>query len=283
MLSMMLRMSAVNTVQHYENFPVASLLLPKHAVPAVQALYRFARTADDIADDCARDAGERLAQLDELSTQLASPQTASLSVISDLELFIAQGKLPVSYLHQLLSAFKQDVTQDADHDAIRHATMESLLDYCSRSANPVGRLMLHSVGAPCTAASFTACDQICTSLQLINFWQDLAKDDLDGRIYIPNDWFIKYGSPISPNDVAYGHMMKALCQDARERMWAGAPLLRQLKGRFKAEIALTMAGGLRILEKLDSINYAVNDARPKLTWRDVPACLRIAWRLYLFK
>jgi hydroxysqualene synthase len=281
---MILTMSAfntpINTVQHYENFPVASLLLPKHAVPAVQALYRFARAADDMADEGTATHPERLQALDELTLQLESPQTAHQVLIHDLAPFIGQGKLPVVYLQQLLSAFRQDVSQDASRDDVRFATMGSLLDYCSRSANPVGRLMLHCVGAPCTASSFAASDAICTSLQLINFWQDLAKDAVNGRVYIPNDVFTQHGSPSGPKHSGYAPMMAALCLDARQRMEAGAPLLEMLQGRFKAEIALTMAGGLRILDKLTAVNYDVIHHRPKLWWLDAPACLGIVFALY---
>jgi phytoene synthase len=140
--------------------------------------------------------------------------------------------------------------------------------------------MLHCVGAPCTAASFAASDHICTSLQLINFWQDLAKDAVNGRVYIPQDIFAKHDSPSSQAHAGYAPMMAQLCQDARQRMVAGLPLLAMLSGRFKAEIALTMAGGLRILDKLEAVNYDVVKHRPKLAWYDAPACLKIVWRLY---
>jgi squalene synthase HpnC len=277
---MMLSMSVSNTVNHYENFPVASLLLPKRAVPAVQALYRFARAADDIADEGDAPHSERLQALNSLVQQLNAPHRASSLLITDLAPFIDQGQLPTEYLLQLLRAFMQDVDQDARADEVRHPSMDALLDYCSRSANPVGRLMLHCVGAPCTTGSFAASDHICTSLQLINFWQDMAKDALNGRVYIPQDIFTQHGSPTSPSHAGYAPMMAALCLDARQRMLAGAPLLKHLSGLFKAEIALTMAGGLRILDKLAAANYDVINHRPKLNWRDASACLGIVWDLY---
>ena len=280
MLFMSVFNSSVNTVHHYENFPVASLLLPKHAVPAVQALYRFARAADDIADEGNAPYQHRLNALDDLLQQLKSPGSSPNPLIRDLAPFMAQNKLPTAYLQQLLSAFRQDVMQDASTDPVRHASMAALLDYCSRSANPVGRLMLHCVGAPCTASSFAASDAICTSLQLINFWQDLAKDALNGRVYIPHDIFEQHGNPASPSHSGYVPMMTVLCLDARQRMLAGVPLLAHLSGRFKAEIALTMAGGLRILDKLCAVNYDVIHRRPTLGWRDSATCLRIVWQLY---
>jgi squalene synthase HpnC len=276
----MLSMSQLNRVHHYENFPVASLLLPKHAVPAVQALYRFARAADDVADEGNAAHSERLHTLTAWAAQLASPSTADTPLIRDLAPFIAQGTLPVAYLSQLLSAFQQDVEQDAQGLAFRHANMDSLLDYCSRSANPVGRLMLRCVGVACTPAHFAASDAICTSLQLINFWQDLAKDADKQRVYIPQTVFEQHGRPTHPSHSGYAPMMAALCLDARQRMVSGLPLLGQLSGRFKAEIALTMAGGLRILDKLAAVHYDVVNHRPTLAWQDAPACLKIVWQLY---
>jgi phytoene synthase len=143
--------------------------------------------------------------------------------------------------------------------------------------------MLHAVGEPyaqCNAASFAASDHVCTSLQLINFWQDMAKDALADRVYIPQEIFEYHGSPINPSTAGYQPMMQALCDDARQRMLAGAPLLSHLKGRFKAEIALTIAGGLRVLDKLAACEYDVVTCRPTLGWRDAPACLRTVWQLY---
>ncbi len=271
---------AINRVHHYENFPVASLLLPRHAVPAVQALYRFARAADDLADEGDASTSQRLSALSDLAQQLESAPMASSPLVRDLAPFIAQGKLPTAYLLQLLSAFTQDVQQDAAAEPVRHATMDSLLDYCARSANPVGRLMLHCMGAPCTPSSFAASDAICTSLQLINFWQDLAKDAIQGRVYVPQTVFVAHGSPSGAGHAGYAPMMAALCADARTHMVQGAPLLTQLSGRFKAEIALTMAGGLRMLDKLAAVNYDVIHQHPTLGLTDVPACLHLVWKLY---
>jgi squalene synthase HpnC len=291
---MMLAMSAssassasfnpANSVQHYENFPVASLLLPRQAVPAVRALYRFARAADDIADEGNSPYDERLHVLHGFAQQLNTPAQASNLLVRDLAPFVADGTMPVQYLQALLKAFIQDVEQDQNAVNVaadfRHATMSSLLTYCAHSANPVGRLMLHAVGAPCNALTFAASDHICTSLQLINFWQDMAKDAASGRVYIPQDVFERHGKPSSPAAAGYQPMMQALCADARQRMIRGTPLLAHLNGRFKAEIALTMAGGLRILDKLAACEYDVVHRRPTLNWRDAPACLRIVWALY---
>jgi squalene synthase HpnC len=276
--------SPANSIQHYENFPVASLLLPRHAVPAVQALYRFARAADDIADEGNAKFNERLQALQSLAAQLDAPHNASSQLVRDCAPFIANRTLPVQYLQNLLKAFIQDVEQDQNAakfaSDFRHATMDTLLNYCSNSANPVGRLMLHAVGAPCNALTFALSDHICTSLQLINFWQDMAKDAAAGRIYIPQDVFKRHGNPSSPTTGGYQPMMAELCADARARMLKGRPLLAHLSGRFKAEIALTMAGGLRILDKLAACEYDVAHRRPSLSWRDTLACMSIVWRLY---
>lgn len=270
----------INSVQHYENFPVASLLLPRHAVPAVQALYRFARAADDIADEGNESPEERLLALQSLLMQLQEPHHASSSLVRDCAPFIVERILPVQCLQDLLKAFIQDVEQDQLAAKYRHSTMDSLLNYCAYSANPVGRLMLHAVGAPCNPFTFAASDHICTSLQLINFWQDMAKDSVAARVYIPQNVFERYGKPSTHVDAGFKPMMQELCADARDRMLKGTPLLAHLNGRFKAEIAFTMAGGLRILDKLSVCEYDVFNKRPSLNWRDTFACMRIVWKLY---
>ena len=258
----------MNSVQHYENFPVASLLLPKHCVPAVQALYRFARAADDIADEGDAPAATRLAQLDDLSQQLKNPAHAQNSLVADLAPFIAAGTLATQELQKLLDAFSQDAAQDGAQTDPRHADMAALLDYCSRSANPVGRMMLRITGSPYTAQTEGFSDDICTALQLINFWQDIAKDALRGRCYVPLTLFQFHGFPAQSTDPRYTALMQALCDDARRRMQAGAPLLQHLKGRFKAEIALTIAGGLRVLDKLAAGRYVTRNPPIRLGYAD---------------
>jgi squalene synthase HpnC len=278
---------SLNSVTHYENFPVASFLLPKRCVPAVQALYRFARTSDDIADEGTASISERILLLRDLLKQLEYPSNASTPCIQNLIPFIANGTLPIQYLRDLLTAFIQDAHQDGVYlktpNLPRHLDMNSLLNYCTYSANPVGRLMLHIVGASCTPESFTASDHICTGLQLINFWQDVAKDQNANipRTYIPQDIFLRYGSPsLTQYSADYAAMMHELCEDARCRMRQGFVLLPLLKGRFKAEIIATIAGGWLILNKLSACNYDVIQHRPTLTKRDLPAGLKLIWQLY---
>jgi squalene synthase HpnC len=258
----------LNSVQHYENFPVASWLLPKHCVPAVQALYRFARAADDLADEGDATPEQRLDALATLYAELEHPARASTALVLDLAPFIADGSVSKLELQKLLSAFSQDAAQDGAPDEPRHADFASLLNYCARSANPVGRMMLKLTRSPCTHDTEALSDDICTALQLINFWQDIAKDALRGRSYVPMTTFRSHAFPINSADPNYRSMMQTLCNDARVRMAAGTPLLKHLSGRFKAEIALTIAGGLRVLDKLHAANYAVQNPPIRLTLRD---------------
>lgn len=270
-----------HSVKHYENFPVASLLLPKRCVPAVQALYRFARAADDIADEGEAPTAQRLSQLAALQHALTAPAQCDTALVKDLNPFIAQGVFPLLELQKLLSAFTQDVQQDHAQTDPRHADLDSLLDYCSRSANPIGRMMLRLTGSTYTPETQTYSDDICTALQLINFWQDVAKDALRGRCYIPFTHLTFHGFPNHSTDPRYVSMMQALCDDARTRMVAGAPLLQHLRGRFRAEIALTMAGGLRILDKLQGARFAISNPPIRLSYWDALPIARQAGALML--
>jgi squalene synthase HpnC len=167
-------------VGHYENFPVASWLLPSELRPAVRAIYRFARTADDIADEGAAAPTERLAALNTLDRELDAVSAGASHAWQDLTIAVRKHHLDVKLLRDLLSAFSQDVT------TVRYASFESLLDYCRRSANPIGRLLLQLFGR----AEPELCrqsDAICTGLQLANFWQDIAVDWCKGRVYLPQE------------------------------------------------------------------------------------------------
>jgi squalene synthase HpnC len=172
------------SVNHYENFPVASLLCPARLRPAVAAIYWFARTADDLADEGDPDAATRLADLaayrDDLAAAVAgrAPSPRWPGVFEPLARVIAQFRLPTALLADLLSAFEQDVVKQ------RYADRAELLDYCRRSANPVGRLLLHLYGVD-DAASLARSDAICSALQLANFWQDLSVDTSRGPLYVP--------------------------------------------------------------------------------------------------
>ena len=247
------------SIKHYENFPVASWLFPRDLAPTVLALYQFARNADDIADEGDIDRQTRLDALQACGEDFGA-----------LTPFITLHNLDTQHLHDLLSAFKQDVWFDVER--LYYDEMSELLDYCMRSANPVGRLMLQLFKVN-DAEAVAASDEICTALQLINFWQDIAIDADKIRVYVPEDTLEEYG--YTPESILYAlpetvlqekyrQMMRALCNDVENRMLAGKTLLPYLRGRFKLEIACTIAGGLRILSKLRSVDYDVLNHRPVL-------------------
>lgn len=263
-------------VDHYENFPVASILLPKHIRRAVEIIYNFARQADDIADEGEMSNEERLAKLDEFRTELnrfGSSEPAENPLFEALGAIVEKFQLPVQLLHDLLDAFSQDVIKK------RYANYDELLDYCRRSANPVGRLLLHLYGTA-TPQNLAYSDNICTSLQLINFWQDVAKDYAIQRIYLPQDEMASFG--VSEAQLAEGRVDKAW-QDlmqfqvdrARDMMRNGAPLGTILSGRIGLEMRLIIAGGNRILSKIKNVNYDIFKHRPVLRPHD--------WLIMLFK
>ncbi len=263
-------------VDHYENFPVASVLLPKRLVPAVEAIYAFARSADDIADEGDALPHERLDALDAYETALASiarGETQQDPMFARLAGIIAQYRLPLQPFHDLLSAFKQDV------GTTRYANFDLLLDYCRRSANPVGLLMLHLYGAA-TPANVTESNAICSSLQLINFLQDVAIDREKERIYIPMDDMDRFGVTAARLDLQqaddkFRAMMSFEVTRARALMLRGAPLAKRLPGRIGWELRLVVQGGLRILEAIEQVQYDVFRRRPKLKLRD---WVLILWR-----
>ncbi len=263
-------------VDHYENFPVASVLLPARLRPAVEIIYAFARSADDLADEGDAAPEERLAALAAYEAEL---DRIALSLVPDTPLFqslagiIKTFRLPLQPFRDLLSAFKQDVA------ITRYPDFEMLADYCHRSANPVGTLMLYLYEAA-TPDNLRDSDAICSALQLINFWQDVAVDWQKARIYLPLDDMRRHG--ITENDIALGHTTdawRALMQFEIERtralMLSGAPLALRLPGRIGWELRMVVQGGLRILEAIEAADYDVFRHRPKLGKRD---WLKILWR-----
>lgn len=266
--------------QHYENFPVASIFVPRKIRAHVVAIYRFARFADDVADEGPATAESRRSQLALLQANVVSlfrfkpatiPVVVALAPLRDAAI---PGISEQPFL-DLLSAFSQDV------QTTRYDTFESLLDYCRRSANPIGRLMLALVGVH-GAEAIRASDHICTALQLINFWQDAAVDASRGRIYVPQSDFVRFGVGEDGFPALLGHraLMQFQCERARSLMLAGTPLIASLRGRFRFEIALTVAGGLRILEKIEGNQFDVRH-RPTLRWYDAPRVLLLATRSML--
>jgi squalene synthase HpnC len=258
-------------VHHYENFPVASLLLPRKWRNPVAQIYRFARDADDFADEGNLTDDARLQQLERFRTHLRRierGEPASCERFGSLDRLIRHHRLPVSAFFDLLSAFCQDVTRK------RYADFTQLADYCRRSANPIGRLLLNLFGHA-TPANLEHSDAICSALQLVNFWQDVEIDYAKNRIYLPQDEMQAYGvteQHIASRqcDDAWRDLMKFQVDRARAMLESGAPLGRALPGRIGLEIRATVHGGLRILEKLERAHYDVFRQRPVLKWHDWP-------------
>ena len=252
-------------VDHYENFPVASILLPRRLRRPVEIIYHFARQADDFADEGNHADTERLARLDGFRTELqriAAHETPLTPLFHDVATIIQRHQLPLQLFHDLLDAFTQDVRKK------RYADFDEVLDYCRRSANPVGRLLLH-LYAEATPHNLIYSDAICTSLQIINFWQDVAKDYTMGRIYLPQDEMARFGvneMHIAEQrvDEAWRGLMHFQVQRARDMMNRGSPLGSILRGRIGLEMRLIIAGGQRILNKLDGAGYDMFRKRPQL-------------------
>jgi squalene synthase HpnC len=302
------------SVEHYENFPVASWLCRPALRPTVQAIYWFARTADDIADEGDAPASERLASLTQYRAELAAAAQALQGtpiggrwpgVFGPLAAAIRTHALPLPLLQDLLSAFEQDV-----HNP-RYADRAQLLDYCSRSANPIGRLLLHLYGVNDSQA-LAESDAVCSALQLINFWQDLSVDVPRNRHYVPLADAARHGirleqlqqshagigrggingisgiSGISGiggvggvagvdgvADIDTRPLVRDLCQWAADLMHQGAPLVHRLPGRAGWELRLVVQGGLRILETIEHMDHATLHRRPALSRIDAP---RLLWR-----
>lgn len=262
--------------QHYENFPVASLLCPPRLRPAITAIYWFARTADDVADEGDARPAQRLQDLAAIREDLVAAVEGRPGsgrwpdVFGALQPVIAEFELPVALLADLLSAFEQDVVKQ------RYATEAELLDYCRRSADPVGRLLLHLYGVH-DGASLDQSDHICSALQLINFWQDLSVDIPRGRIYLPRALWAAHGVDeaqlmrleVNP---ATTKLIAACARSARARMLQGAELpatvARRLGGfdgwRAALELRCVIQGGLRILDKMEAMDHHTLARRPKL-------------------
>ncbi len=267
-------MSVATSISHYENFPVASILLPPELRAPIAHIYHFARSADDFADEGDAAPGERLAALDRYRKEL---DRIEMGVATDTPLFRALGdtirthSLPMQLFRDLLDAFSQDVVKP------RYESYAELLDYSRRSANPVGRLLLHLFGAA-SPRNLAWSDSICSGLQLTNFWQDVAIDWRKGRIYLPQDEMAHYG-------VTEAHLASGRCDKAwrallgfqtsrtRDLLAHGAPLGSALPGRIGLEIRVSVAGGLRILEKLDRTGQDMFRHRPVLRWHDWPILL----------
>ncbi len=264
--------------RHYENFPVASLLLPASIRPAVQAIYAFARIADDFADE-ERHEGERLARLDEWGRMLEDCRRgrADHPVFIALRDSVRRFDLPAGPFRDLLEAFRLDCVRS------RYESFEDLLGYCRLSANPVGRLVLHLHGCR-DPALLARSDDLCTALQLANHWQDVALDLAKDRIYLPARDRSACG--VTEDDLRRGEitdgfraLMRIMIGRARERFAAGRPLCSAVTGRLRWELRLTWLGGSRILDAIEGADYDVFRRRPRLRAVDAPGLIRraLAW------
>jgi phytoene synthase len=265
-------------VDHYENFPVAYWLLPARIRPPIEAIYGFARGADDIADEGYLPDEVRLAQLDDYLRALEAIERgrspgARFHAIEDA---IRQHLLPVPLLADLIDAFKQDVVKK------RYRDFAELMDYSRRSANPVGRLLLHLFDRT-DAQSLAQSDLVCSSLQFINFWQDVAVDWEKNRVYIPLEDFDRLGMDETwirdaRADDKWAGLMAFECARARSMLMQGAPLASRLPGRMGLEIRATVRGGAAILDKIEAVHGDVFRHRPTLNKID---WIRIISRSFL--
>lgn len=282
-----------DSITHYENFPVASWLCPPQLRAPIAAIYHFARTADDLADEGDFSTSQRLLTLQQYSAdlqQIGSAGEASMlahtawpQVFGPLAAQVQAHQLPKQLLTDLLSAFDQDVRMTGAQ--AHYSDMAQLLDYCRRSANPVGRLLLHLYGVG-HAKALIQSDAICTALQLINFWQDLSQDLPRQRQYLPDADLARHGivrSAIKPEAQALTPALQQLLDElnhqARSLMQQGAALVHELPGRAGWELRLVVQGGLRILDRLDAMQGRNLYQRIKLGKRDVPAMLWQAVRM----
>lgn len=273
---------------HYENFPVASHLLPAAMRPHIAAIYAFARTADDYADEPGIPDAERIRLLDAWADRLtdsarfqpdldfptADPDADQIFLA--LSATIARHNLPLQLFEDLLSAFRQDVTVK------RYATWAELLDYCRRSANPVGRLVLRVAGYDDPRLD-AASDAVCTALQLTNFWQDLERDWKNGRLYVPRE---EQEHARAREQDLDGRRMTPEWQDAmrgatartRALFAAGRPVCDGVRGRLRWELRFTWLGGSRILDRLEAAGFDVFSRRPALGPADAPVLIWEALR-----
>ncbi len=270
-------------VEHYENFPVASWLCPPRLRPPIAAIYHYARTADDIADEGEASAQQRLDDLsayrqDLLALAQGQPHSGRWPRVFDpLAAMLRKFHLPVPLLDDLLDAFAQDVRKTRDQAS--YADPAELLDYCRRSANPVGRLLLHLYGLHDETA-LRESDAICSALQLINFWQDLSRDIPRGRHYLTDADCAAHGvlraelATLTPTPAILA-LIASQVRTARALMRQGAPLVHRIPGRAGWELRLVVQGGLRILDKIEALGFNSLQQRPTVGAADVPLLL---WR-----
>ncbi|MBI4428802.1 MAG: squalene synthase HpnC [Ignavibacteriales bacterium] len=256
------------TYDHYENFPVASLLLPRDRRKYVCAVYAFARTADDFADEPGLTTAERIESLNEWEEHLNESlnDSARNPVFVALAETIDRFQIPPELFRNLLQAFREDVTVH------RYESFDDVLRYCRNSANPVGRIILLMFNYR-SDSLLQLSDSICTALQLANFWQDIRVDLEKDRIYVPREDMRDFGYTeeefvkrmFTPQ---FAHMLSFEVERTREFFFKGKPLVAEVGKDLAWELTLTWNGGMRILEKIEQLEYNVFRVRPKLTFPD---------------
>jgi hydroxysqualene synthase len=255
--------------EHYENFPVGSLLVPKHLRRHVHSIYAFSRIADDIADEGAMAVGERIELLDDWERQLneAFAGRAEHPVFIALSATVAECAIPIDPFRHLLRAFRMDARNEG------FQTLSDLLYYCYHSANPIGRLVLHLFGLHNEERRVLS-DKVCSALQITNFLQDLSVDPARGRINLPRDSFEHFGYSVEElrrgvYNEAFREMIAYHVDHAINLFQEGYPLLRRIpQRRLRSELTLTFLGGVRILHRIKALDYNVLAGRPTLGWRD---------------
>jgi hydroxysqualene synthase len=261
--------SLASSIHHYENFPVGSWLVPAAKRPHVHSIYRFARFADDLADEGNMPKAERVAQLEALKSALSQLRDSS---ITELPPVVAQLKDQlktsasdyIPSLQALLEAFIQDsknTPSDGQAPRCMFDSEAALMDYCSRSANPVGRMMLQLFESH-DAANLPLADCICSGLQWVNFMQDVSIDLIKGRIYIPQDCFPS--GLIQPT----ADIIEVQTRKARALLVAGLPLLARVPFRLSLELRAIIAGGLALADKILAVGGDTRTIRPRLTFKD---------------
>jgi squalene synthase HpnC len=268
----------VSNIKHYENFPVASVLLPRHLRRPIEVIYAFARSADDIADEGDATPAERLRDLQvyrDALVQISAGERPQAPLFARVFEIVQSHGLPIALLDDLIDAFMQDVVK------ARYADRAEVLDYCRRSANPVGRLLLHLYDRA-TPDNLARSDAICSALQLINFWQDVAIDWRKDRVYLPQADMAAHG--VTDHDIAnqvptpaFRALLAQVSQWASALLQSGAPLADALPLRARLELKATLAGGATILTKLHACQYDVFHQRPVLRGAD---WLRIGIRAF---
>ena len=253
------------TNAHYENFPVASLFLPQEKRPYIQAIYAFARTADDFSDEGNLNEHERLQKLQDWHTQLdlCFAHQSTHPIFIALEETVRKLHLPKEPFADLLAAFTMDVRKN------RFANFDELLFYCKHSANPVGRLVLLVFGY-CDEKLFRYYDNICTALQLTNFWQDVSRDIKKNRIYIPHDEIEQFDCATEHwrsgvQDEKFRSLMKFQIERTKQLFFKGTELLNCVDKDLRLELRLVWFGGMKIVRKIEQQHYDVLMKRPHLS------------------